>query len=130
MPKLTPKQIAEVADNLVSIARVIGDYIIDHQLSVKGKLGNLHAAILDEASKLYLLSAIEVGKEVHIALEELGDLTIEIQETYEKLSQLKFMLNIATAVLSIGTALAGGDLKAFVEAIKGLKQEINPEDKE
>ena len=130
MPKLTAVQIAQIADNLVSIARVVGDYIMEHQLSVKGKLGKLHVAILDEASKLYHLSAFEVGKEVHTSVEELSDLSSEIQETLDTLTALKRMINVATVALTISTALAAGDLKAFVNAIKVLKQQINPTEEE
>jgi S-methylmethionine-dependent homocysteine/selenocysteine methylase len=128
MSKITAKEITQIADNLVSIARVLGDYIIQHQLSVKGKLGNLHAAILEEANKLYLLSALEIGKEVHRSIEDLNDLTTEIQETFEKLTELKLMVNLATLVLNVSTAIASGDLKGFVQAIKDLKSLLRPEE--
>jgi S-methylmethionine-dependent homocysteine/selenocysteine methylase len=128
MSKITAQEITQIADNLVSIARVLGDYIIQHQLSVKGKLGNLHAAILDEANKLYLLSALEIGKEVRRAIEELNDLTTEIQETFEKLTELRLVVNLATSVLNVSTAIAGGDLKGFVQSVKDLKSLLHPEE--
>lgn len=128
MSKLTAKEITQIADNLVSIARVLGEYIIQHQLSVKGKLGNLHAAILEEAGKLYLLSALEIGKEVHRSIEELNDLTTEIQETYINLTDLKLIVNLATSVLNVSTAIASGNLKGFVQAVKDLKLLLYPEE--
>ena len=128
MPKLTAIQLTQIAENLVSIARMLGDYIIRHQLSVKGRLGKLHAAILEEASKLYQLSALEVGKEVQLSVETLDELTNELQETFQDLNDLKLMINLATSVLSISTAMAGGDLKGFVQAVKDLRLSLYPED--
>jgi hypothetical protein len=127
MSKLNAKQITQIADNLVAIARVFGDYIVAHQLSIKGRLGNLHAAILDRAAELYQLSAIEIGEEVETAIEELDSLTNEIQERYEKLDNLKMMVSLATAVLTMSTALIGRDIKAFIQAVKDLQMQRYPE---
>ncbi|MBG6233896.1 hypothetical protein IWX76_000451 [Pedobacter sp. CAN_A7] len=128
MSKLTAKEITQIADNLVTLSRVLSDYIIQHQLSVKGKLGNLHAAILEDASKLYLLSALEIGKEVHRSIDELNDLATEIQETFIHLTEIKLMVNLATSVLNVSTAIASGNLKGFVQAVKDLKLLLYPEE--
>ena len=126
MAKLTAIQITEVADNLLAIAKMLGDYIVRHQLSVKGKLGKLHVAILDEANNLYQLSALEVGKEVQTSVKMLNELTNELQESYERFNNLKVMINLARSVLTISTTITGGDLKGFVQAIKDLQLHVYP----
>lgn len=120
MPKLSAKQLSAIADDFNSIAAEIGNYIIYHQLSVKGRLGKVHFAILEQAEKFYTLSALQVGQEAETAIQELSEITTRILESYQHLNNMKQALNLATAVLDVIKTLTSGDFSTIVEKVKVL----------
>ena len=123
MPKLTAKQLTAIADDFTNIAAEISNYIIYHQLSIKGRLGKIHFAILEEAEKLYTLSAIQVGDETEAALQELNDITTSILESYQHLKDIKQAMSLAVAALDVVTAITTGKLNAIVDTVRALGKE-------
>ena len=120
MSALTAKELSAIADDFSKLAAEISNYIVQRRLSIRGRLGKVHFAILEEAEKLYTLSAMEVGVEAQKAVNQLSDITTKILESYQYLHDIKQAMNLAVAALEVLTALTGKNIPALIAAVKTL----------
>lgn len=109
-----------IADDFSKLAEEISNYMVQHRLSIRGRLGKVHFAILEEAEKLYTLSAIEVGAEAEAAVYRLSDITTKVLGSYQYLHDIKQAMSLAVAALDVLTALTGKNIPALIEGVKTL----------
>lgn len=124
MPHLTAHQVKELADNLLRMTNALGDYRYDNfdRLSEEENLRikELHHKQLEDTTELYTRSALLVMDEAETSLQQIDHITKETTALYKKLGTVQMVLDRASSVLTLATAIIGLDPKGITSSIKNL----------
>jgi len=121
MPGITKDQALQIAQTLRGIAKTVGDYRFAHMsdLSEEGEAGLRNAEMsLRKASEQVDNAGINLAlDDAQEALAGLGKVTELLKADVSKLADVTKGLEIATAFIKIGTAIASGNLGGIASAI-------------
>ncbi|HET8735768.1 MAG TPA: hypothetical protein VFM69_04135 [Pricia sp.] len=124
MGNLTAEQVKELADNLLRMTNALGNYRyenFDHLTEDQNQqLKILHRKLLENTTELYTMSAVLVMEDVETSLQKIETIALETQKLYNKLTTVQKVLDRATSVLTLASAIVGLDLKGIDSSIKNL----------
>ena len=124
MGKLTAEQVKRLADNFARMANALGNYRYENIESLTKEdnklLKELHAKTLAHTTELYTQSAILVIDDVATSLEHIDSITLETQQLYKRLVGVQKILDHATSVLTLATAILSLDAKGIADSVKKL----------
>lgn len=124
MSNLTALQVRELADNLLRMTNALGNYRYENfdRLSEEEnwQIKELHRKQLENTTELYTQSAVLVIDEAEIALKQIDTITKETTALYKKLRTVQMVLDRATSVLTLATAIIGLNPKGIASSIKSL----------
>ena len=128
MNNLTSTQVKELADNLLRMTNALGDYRYENfdRLSEEENLRikTLHREQLGTITELYTKSAVLVMDDAEDALRQIGTITEDTVALYEKLTSVQKVLDRATSILTLASAVIALDVNGVASSIKGL---VSPE---
>ncbi len=124
MANLKSEQVKELADNLLRMTNSLGDFRYENfeRLSEdeNRRIKELHERQLSHTTELYTKSAVLVMDDVETSLKQIDTITLETQKLYKNLTTVQKVLDRATSVLTLATAIIGLDPKGITSSIKGL----------
>lgn len=124
MENLTSEQVKNLADNLLRMTNALGDFRYENfqHLSEKEnlRLKALHNHQLEYTTEIYTKSALLVMTDAKSSLEKINTLTKETQRLYKNLNDVQKVLERATAVLTLASAIIGLDTEGIMTSIKSL----------
>ena len=124
MANLTAEQVNGLADNFSAMAQVVGEYRYKNYENLSElqnqQIKDLQATILDIADRLYPLSAVLVMEDIETSLATIDNITNEIKETYKTLLDFQKAINIAGAVVTLGSSILSGKPAPIVQSIDSL----------
>lgn len=124
MGKLTAEQVKRLADNFAHMANALGNYRYENfeRLTKENNqlLKELHTKTLAHTTELYTQSAILVMDDAASSLEHIDSITLETQQLYKKLVGVQKILDRATSVLTLASAIISLDTKEITNSVKKL----------
>ncbi len=124
MPNLTSQQVKELADNLLRMTNALGNYRYENfdRLSEDEnmRIKELHLKQLEDTTQLYTKAAVLVMDDVEISLQNIDSITQETRALYKKLGTVQMVLDRATSILTLATAIIGLNPKEITSSIKSL----------
>jgi hypothetical protein len=130
MPGITKDQALQIVQTLEAIANTVRDYRAAHlsELSDEGEAGLRNAEIsLRKASDAVDNAGINLAMdEAQEALAGLGKVTQLLKADVSKLADVTKGLEIATALIQIGTAVASGNLSGIASGIESAVTALSP----
>ena len=124
MAILTANQAYELAENLLRITNALGKYRYENIETLTNKeslkIKELHRKQLEEITELYTKAAVLSLDDTESALKKIEAVTKDTTELYSTLSSVQNVLDRATSVLSLTTAIVSFDLKAINNEIENL----------
>ena len=124
MAILTADQAYELAENLLRITNALGKYRYENIETLTNeeslKIKELHRKQLEEITELYTKAAVLSLDDTESALKKIEAVTKDTTELYSTLSSVQNVLDRATSVLSLTTAIVSFDLKAINNEIENL----------
>jgi hypothetical protein len=129
MATLSAQQAADLAKNFLELAKAIGDFRYRNwdrlSKAKKKKLAALKLSALKSGEDILALSATLVMNDVKTTLEQINNLTLQIKETINNLQNIQKGINLAAAVVTLGTAIISRNPLSVVDAIKGAADTLN-----
>lgn len=126
MPRLTSKQINELANRFLALAQAIGDYRMKHfdtlTKAQNRKLRESHRRILNYSDDLFTMSATLVMTDVEDSLARIADITERITGTYKNLQKVQKAIAIAAGVVTVGASIFSGSPLAVLDALGKLEK--------
>jgi hypothetical protein len=133
MATLTSQQATDLANDFLALARAIGDFRYKNWYALskeeKQELADLKNSILKSGEDILALSASLVMDDVQASLEQINNLTSQIKETIENLHNIQKCINVAAAIVTLGTSIISRDPKSVMDAINGLTDTLNMQGK-
>ncbi len=124
MPNLTSHQVKEVADNLLRMTNALGNYRYENFDSLSEdenmRIKELHLKQLEDTTQLYTKAAVLVMDDVEISLQNIDAITQETRELYKNLGTVQMVIDRATSILTLVTAIIGLNPKEVTSSIKSL----------
>lgn len=124
MNHLSSLQVKELADNLLRMTNALGDYRYENfeKLSEEENLHikNLVREQLEATTELYTKSAVLVMEDAQNALQQIDTITKETTALYDKLTSVQKVLDRATSILTLASAIIGLDVNGIASSIKSL----------
>ncbi|WP_149275166.1 hypothetical protein [Pareuzebyella sediminis] len=124
MENLTSEQVKDLADNLLRMTNALGDFRYEHfqHLSEEEnmRLKELHSQQLEFTTEVYTRAALLVMTDAKGSLEQINTITKETQRLYKNLNDVQKVLERASAVLTLASAIIGLDTKGIANSINGL----------
>ena len=124
MANLTAQQVNDIADYLSAMAQVVGEYRYENfenlSASQNQQMKDLKASIVDIADRLYTLSATLVMDDVQEFLAAIDKVTNEMKDTYKTLQNIQKAINVAAAVVTLGSSILSGKPQAIGQSINDL----------
>ncbi len=124
MANLTAEQVNGLADNFSAMAETVGEFRYKNyenlSASQNQQIKDLQATILDVADRLYTLSAVLVMEDIETSLATIDNITNEIKETYKTLLDFQKAINVAGAVVTLGSSILSGKPASIVQSIDSL----------
>ena len=124
MAKLTSKQANELANNFLGLAQAIGDFRYNNWTKLSKdenqRLGNFQWSILNNGEDILALSTTLVMDDVQDSLSQINDVTMQIKGSIDKLENVQKGINIAAAIVTLGSSIISKNPKSVVKAIKGV----------
>lgn len=128
MEKLTAEQVKRLADDFLHMANALGDYRYENFKKLTKeenlRLKELYAQTLSQTTELYTRSAILVLADATTSLAQISTITSETKQLYKKLVGVQKILDRATSVLTLATAIISLDAKEITNSVKKL---LSPE---
>lgn len=124
MRNLNAEEVKQLADNFLQMANALGDYRYtnidslteDENLSIKG----MHNQQLTYTTELYTKSAVLVLEDIQDSLNQIDTITKESLELYKKLTNVQTILDRASAILNLASAILALDVKGVTRNIQEL----------
>lgn len=124
MAKLTSKQANELANNFLGLAQAIGDFRYNNWTKLSKdenqRLGNFQWSILNNGEDILALSTTLVMDDVQDSLSQINDVTMQIKGSIDKLENVQKGIDIAAAIVTLGSSIISKNPKSVVKAIKGV----------
>ncbi|HEA21327.1 MAG TPA: hypothetical protein ENH87_10455 [Pricia antarctica] len=129
MPNLKAQQVKELADNLLRMTNALGDYRYENSEHLSEnenwQIKELHRQQLEDTTELYTLSAVLIMEEVEMSLQKIETITKETIALYKKLGTVQHVLDRATSILTLATAIIGLNVKGITSSIKSLLSPVS-----
>ena len=121
MPELTQDQARTLADGFFAASRSVGDFRLDHFTEIPDaeqvQLRSLQNALRQQSIDL-TADAIRITLEdLKPTLDRIGEVTKQVNEAVEKLTQVRQVIGIATSFVSLGGAILTGNPVAIAAAL-------------
>lgn len=124
MGNLNAEQFKRLADNFTHVANALGDYRYNNMDALTEeehlKIKEVHKLQLAQATELYTKSAILVLEDAQEALDKIETITTQAQELYNKLVNVQTILNRASTIVNLASAILALDVKAVTVQIQEL----------
>jgi len=124
MENLNAEQVKRLADNFMQMANALGDYRYTNIDSLTEdqhlKIKEIHIQQLAHTTELYTKSAVLVLEDAQNALAKIDTITTESQELYKKLTNVQSILDRASSVLNLASAILALDLTEITSGIQEL----------
>jgi len=124
MANLTAEKVNGLADNFSAMAQAVGEYRYKNyenlSESQNQQIKDLQATILDIADRLYTLSAVLVMEDIETSLATIDNITNELRETYKTLLDFQKAINVAGAIVALGSSILSGKPASIVQSIDSL----------
>ncbi len=124
MGNLSAEQVKRLADNFMRMANALGDYRYNNIDSLTEeqniKIKEIHNQQLAATTELYTKSAVLVLEDAQDALGKIDTITTESQELYKKLTNVQGILDRASSVLNLASAILALDVSAVTSSIQEL----------
>jgi hypothetical protein len=126
MATLTSPEAGELSDNFLVLAKAIGDFRHNNldNLSDKEKrrLSDLKSSILKQGQTILALSTTLIMDEVQPSLMKIDNITLQINSTIQTLKDIQKGINVAAAIMKLGSTIIRKDAKNVMKAIDGVYQ--------
>lgn len=124
MGNLTSEQVKQLADNFMQMANALGDYRYNNLDSLTEaenlRIKKIHNQQLKHTTELYTKSAVLVLEDIQNALNKIETITKESQELYKKLTNVQTILDRASSILNLASAIIALDVKGVTRNIQEL----------
>lgn len=124
MENLTAEQVKQLADSFMLMANALGDYRYNKIDSLTDeenlKLKEIHNEQLASTTELYTKSAVLVLEDVTGALDKIENITSVTQKLYEKLTKVQTVLDRASSILNLASAIIALDMKSVTSHLQDL----------
>lgn len=124
MSNLTAAQVRDLADNLLRMTNALGNYRYENfdRLSEEEnwRIKELHRQQLEDTTELYTQSTVLVMDETETSLKQIAVITKDTIALYKKLGSVQMVLDRATSILMLATAIIALDPKSIASSIKSL----------
>lgn len=124
MGNLTSEQVKQLADNFMQMANALGDYRYNNVDSLTEaenlRIKKIHNQQLTHTTELYTKSAVLVLEDIQNALNKIETITKESQELYKKLTNVQTILDRASSILNLASAIIALDVKGVTRNIQEL----------
>lgn len=124
MENLTSEQVKVLADNLLRMTNALGDYRYENFQHLtedeNRRLKTLHNQQLEYTTEIYTKSALLVMNDAAQSLEHIDKITKETQQLYKNLTDIQKVLERATSVLTLASAIIGLDVSGIMSSIESL----------
>lgn len=132
MPRLTSRQLTELADRFLTFAQAVGDYRIYNRAALSRgqnqQIKDLHWTLLNYADDLYVTSARLIIHDVQSSLDTIKDVTDQINRTYKNLRRVQKAINVAAAGVTLGAAIFSKNPQAIVDGVFELVDTWNEDE--
>jgi hypothetical protein len=129
MATLTSQQATDLANDFLALARAVGDFRYRNWYALskeeKQELAALKASIMKSGEDILALSASLVMDDVQTSLDQIKNLTSQIKGTIENLHNIQKGINVAAAIVTLGTAIISRNPRSIIEAINGVADTLN-----
>jgi hypothetical protein len=129
MGNLTSEQALELSNYFLTLSQTIGQYRIDNFESLSSdqdnRIKDLHWSVMMYANNFNALSTILVLDEVEESLNAINQITRNINETISHLENIQKVIDIATAVVSLGASILSTDVLDINNSIQELSDLIS-----
>ena len=124
MEILTAEQVKQLADSFMLMANALGDYRYNNIDAITEeenlKIKEIHNQQLANTTELYTKSAVLVLENIQDSLDKINTLTTETEALYKKLTNVQTILDRASSILNLGSAVLALDVKAVTSEIQNL----------
>lgn len=124
MAKLTSEQVKQLADNMLHMANALGDYRYENFEKLteeeNRKIKEIHHQMMDYTTELYTKSALLTMDDVESSLEKINVITAKTQQLYKSLTGVQNVIDRATSVLKIASAIISLDTAEITSSIKNM----------
>jgi len=124
MENLTAEQVKELADNFMLMANALGNYRYNNIDSLTDaeniKIKEIHNEQLASTTELYTKAAVLVLEDATGALHKIETITAETQNLYEKLTKVQTVLDRASSILNLASAILTLDVRSATSHIQDL----------
>ncbi|MFS4494512.1 hypothetical protein [Maribacter sp. 2308TA10-17] len=124
MENLSAEQVKQLADNFMKMANALGNYrynAIDNLTEEQNlKIKELHNQQLTHTTELYTKSAVLVLADAEEALSKIKVITEASEGLYKKLTNVQNILDRASSILNLSSAILALDVMAVTERIQDL----------
>ena len=121
MATLTSEQANELANNFLGLSQAIGDFRYKYWNTLSTpenqKLGSLQWSILSYGEDILAFSTILVMNEAEASLKEMNQITSQIESTILKLKLVQKVIDVATAIVTLGEAILAKDTQSIGTSI-------------
>lgn len=138
MANLTAAQAGQLADYFHQLAQFTGDYIQANKEGLtddkRNALYDLQFKLLKHSGEINAQAATLVVEEAEQSLEAMDAITAEVKATLKKLADIQKVINIATSLVNLGTAILSKDPRAIGQELIDMGKQLgikvrNPLDK-
>lgn len=124
MENMTAQQLSDLALQLKTMARSISDYQTQHWNDAKPQeladLNKKERDLLHESQDLIAQSVVVSVNDAAATLQSITNLADRMKKELHQINEINHVIRIATACVSLATAIAGNNATAIVGAIKGI----------
>ncbi|MEP3211358.1 MAG: hypothetical protein ABJN95_19385 [Maribacter sp.] len=124
MRNLNAEEVKQLADNFLQMANALGDYRYNNIDSLTEEedltIKSMHNQQLTYTTELYTKSAVLVLEDVQDSLNKIDTITKESQELYKKLTNVQTILDRASSIINLASAILALDLKGVTRNIQEL----------
>lgn len=117
-------EINKIAENLISFAENIGKYRENNYENISKDendiLLTIQKSMLEYSDELCTQSAIIVSDEVQDSLKSINNLIVEINESINDLKEIQKTIDLATAIINVGTSIISQNPGAIGKSLANL----------
>ena len=121
MAELTQEQARTLADGFFEASRSVGDFRLDHFTEIPDaeqvQLRSLQNALVQQSINLTAEAIRITLEDLKPTLARIGEVTKQVKEAVEKLTDVRQVIGIATSFVSLGAAIVTGNPVAIAAAL-------------
>jgi hypothetical protein len=121
MAELTQEQARTLADGFFAASRSVGDFRLDHFTEIPDaeqvQLRSLQQALVQQSIDLTAAAIRITLDDLKPTLARIGEVTKQVNEAVEKLTEVRQVIGIATSFVSLGAAIVTGNPVAIAAAL-------------